>query len=56
MSERLRELRGNKPRGSEWDGWNGRIIIENAPIETHDAAADYAGRPAEIELPLDGSK
>jgi hypothetical protein len=55
MSERLRELRENK-RGSQWDGWDGRIPADNAPVETHEDAADYAGRAAQIDLPLDGSK
>jgi hypothetical protein len=55
MSERLRELRENK-RGSQWDGWEGRISADNAPVETHEDAADYAGRAAQIDLPLDGSK
>jgi hypothetical protein len=55
MSERLRELRENK-RGSQWDGWEGRITADNAPVETHEDAAAYAGRAAQIDMPLDGSK
>jgi hypothetical protein len=56
MSERLRELRENKPRGSQWDGWDGRITPQNAPLETHEDAADYAGRAAQIDLSLEGSR